>query len=100
MRCVKFAPRISLQVRRQIERLAESPLTAAEITRMVGASAEKLGQTRPGYEQVRKLVRETRRRPRRPSTADVLLDVAFRVKHPNAVVEHLAGLDPPRRRDY
>ncbi|HEY6836130.1 MAG TPA: hypothetical protein VI142_06625 [Gaiellaceae bacterium] len=97
---MKFAPRISPQVRAQIERLAERSLSAAEITRAVGDGAERLGQTRPSYEQVRALVREVRRRPRQPSTADVLLDVAFRVRHPNAVAEHLAGLSPPIRRDY
>ena len=96
---VKFAPRISLQLRAQIDDLADGSLSAADITREVGKAAESLGQIRPSYEQVRKLVREARRRPRRASTADVLLDVAFRVKHPNALVEHLAVVDPslPRK---
>jgi hypothetical protein len=93
---VKFAPRISLQLRAHIERLAESSLSAAEITREVGKTAEGLGQTRPSYEQVRTLVREVRRRPKSPSTADVLLDIAFRAKPADALLR----ADPPRRRTY
>jgi hypothetical protein len=93
---VRFTARVTPPLRTEIERLAESSLSAAEITRSVGGLAERLGQRRPSYERVRPLVAESRQRPRRPSTADVLLDVAFRVKHPNAVVEHLAGLDPPK----
>jgi len=93
-----FAPRISPRLRAEIERLADASLSAAEITRAVGAKAERLGLRRPSYEQVRKLAREHRRRPRPPSTTDVLLDVAFRVRPPNAIVSHLAGTDPPVRR--
>ena len=95
---VKFAPRISPRLRAEIERLADGSLSAADITRTVGAKAEKLGLRRPSYEQVRKLVCEHRSRPRYPSTADVLLDVAFRVRLPDAIVNNLAGTDPPIRR--
>jgi hypothetical protein len=97
---VKFTARISPQVRIEIERLADGSLSAAEITRRVGALAERLGQRRPSYERVRMLVREVRRRPRTPSTADVLLDIAFRARPPDALLDHLAGLDPPSRRTY
>jgi hypothetical protein len=95
---MKFAPRISLQLRQEIERLANGSLTPAEITRAAGAMAEGLGQRRPSYEQVRSIVSAVRRRPRQPSTTDVLLDIAFRVRPPDALVQHLAGMDPPRRR--
>jgi hypothetical protein len=94
---VKFAPRISRRLLAEIERLAETPLPAADITRAVGAKAERLGLRRPSYEQVRKLVVDHRNRPRRPSTADVLRDVAFRVRPPEAILDHLAGTDPPKR---
>jgi hypothetical protein len=57
---VKFAPRITDRVRRDIERLAEAPLTAAEITRIAGAIAEELGFRRPSYQQVRVIVCERR----------------------------------------
>jgi len=93
-----FAPRISRRLRAEIERLAERSLTAAEITRSVGVTAEQLGLRRPSYQQVRTLVCEHRARPRNPSTADVFLDVAFRVRPPDAILEHLAGRSAPIRR--
>ena len=92
---MKFAPRISPRLRAEIERLAEGSLSAAEITRAVGAKAESLGLRRPSYQCVRKLVREHRSRPRYPSTTDVLLDIAFRARPPDVLLEHLAGTEPP-----
>jgi hypothetical protein len=68
------------------------PLCAAEICRQAGETAQGLGLRRPSYEQVRLLVRRARRRPPRVSTGDVLLDIAFRVRHPDALVDHLAGI--------
>jgi hypothetical protein len=47
---------------------------------------------------VRRIVHDARRRGRRPSTGDILLDVAFRTRPPIALGEHLAGVAPPRRR--
>ena len=95
---VKFAARISPLLRAEIERLAEGTQSAAEITRLVGATAERLGQTRPSYERIRTIVVNIRRGPRGPSTGDVLLEVAFRVRPPHAVLQHLAGVDRPVRR--
>ena len=57
---VEFAPRISDRIRGEIERLVETPLTAAEITRIAGATSEELGFRRPSYQQVRAIVRERR----------------------------------------
>ena len=57
---MEFAPRITDRVRNQIERLAEAPLTAAEITRIAGATAEELGFRRPSYQQVRTIVCQRR----------------------------------------
>jgi hypothetical protein len=93
-----FAPRISPRLRAEIERLADTSKSPAEITRAVGELAGRLRLRRPSYEQVRKLTREHRARPRPPSTAEVLLDVALRVRPPDAVVTHLAGNDPPVHR--
>jgi len=91
-----FAPRISPRLRSEVERLAESSHFAAEICREVGETAERLGLRRPSYEQVRALVRETRRRPRNVTTGEVLLDIAFRVRHPDAFIEHVSGVNTLR----
>jgi hypothetical protein len=86
-----FAPRISTRLRDEIDRLAERPLRAAEICRSIGERAEEQGFRRPSYEQVRLHVKVARRRPRRVSTAKVLLNVALRVEHPDAFIQHVSG---------
>jgi hypothetical protein len=93
-----FAPRISFRLRAEIERLADRDLSPAEITRRIGETAERLGFRRPSYQQVRVLVREYRRRPQYVSTAEVLLDVAFRLRPPDAVVSHLSGVNTISRK--
>jgi hypothetical protein len=64
---------------------------------MVGTTAERFGFRRPSYEQVRVLVREYRRRPKYASTAAVLVDVAFRVRPPDAFLGHISGVNTVRR---
>jgi hypothetical protein len=95
------APRTDVRLVAAIERLDDPVVRIAETNRKVGLVADALGLTRPSYEQVRRLVHEARRRGRRPTTGDVLLDIAFRVRPPTALGEHLAGVlppEPPRRR--
>ena len=75
----------------EIDRLAASPACIADICRVIGESAEEQGFRRPSYEQVRQHVLRARRRPRRVSTGEVLLDVALRVHHPDAFVQHVSG---------
>jgi hypothetical protein len=90
------APRLHPRLTNEIVRLSKKRLTAAEITRRVGAKAADDGLPRPSYERVRLLVRDARERALEPSTADVLLDVAFRVRPSDAIGAHLAGTLPPR----
>ena len=92
-----FAPRISNRLLDEIERLAAKPFRAAEICRAIGDLAEQEGLRRPSYEQVRLLVRQARRRPRRVSNADVLFDVALRARHPGAFLRHVSGTDTVRK---
>ena len=87
-----FAPRISRRLLDEIDRLAQRPFRAAEICRAIGERAEEQGFRRPSYEQVRLLVKQSRRRPRRVSTGDVLLDVALRVRPPDAFLKHVSGV--------
>ena len=88
-----FAPRISPRLRNEIERLAAKPFSSAEICREVGETADRLGLRRPSYERVRTLVRELRQRPRTATTGEVLVDIAFRVRHPDALIEHVSGVN-------
>jgi Cdc6-like AAA superfamily ATPase len=86
-----FAPRIPARLLDEIARLAEQPERAADICRAIGERAEEQGFRRPSYQQVRVLVRDARRRPRRVSTGQVLLEVALRVHHPDAFIQHVSG---------
>jgi hypothetical protein len=75
----------------EIDRLAAQPDRAADICRAIGEHAEEQGFRRPSYEQVRLHVQRARRRPTRVSTGEVLLDVALRVEHPGAFLQHVSG---------
>jgi hypothetical protein len=90
---MKFAPRISPRLLALIERLADRDLSPAEICRLVGDEAVRLGLTRPSYQRVRVLVRVARSRPRPVSTGEVLLDIALRAKPATAIM----GPTPPPR---
>lgn len=95
-----FAPRLSRRLVEAIARLDDPDLPIAEVNRRIGAEAARLGLFKPSYERVRELVQELRRmrrlRAMRPSTASVLLDVAFRVRPPEALLDHVAGIPLPR----
>jgi hypothetical protein len=86
-----FAPRISMRLLDEIDRLAARPDRAADICRSIGERAEEQGFRRPSYEQVRRHVRRARSRPRGVSTGEVQLDVALRVHHPDALLAHVSG---------
>jgi hypothetical protein len=86
-----FAPRISMRLIDEIERLARRRERPADICRAIGKRAEEQGFRRPSYEQVRVYARRAQRRPQRVSTAKVLVDVALRLEHPDAFVQHVSG---------
>jgi hypothetical protein len=87
------APRLSPRLLAALERIDDGRLPIAELRRRVGTEAERLGLARPSYERVRILAHETRARRARATATDVLLDVAMRVRPPEAILDHLAGTD-------
>ncbi|HMB17721.1 MAG TPA: hypothetical protein VKO41_00265 [Gaiellaceae bacterium] len=97
---VTFAARIPDRLYKRLVKLDDPNVPIAETYRRVGAEAERLGFTRPSYERIRVLVQQERRwrRSRGPSTTSVLIDVAFRVRPPEAVLDHLSGIGVPTRR--
>lgn len=97
---MRFASRLSPRLFDFIERLAERPLSSAEINRLVGAEAERIGITRPSYERVRELVHEARwLKNGHPAVGRALLDVATRTRSHAAYVELAARGPRPRLRD-
>jgi hypothetical protein len=91
------APRLPRRLLDVVEVLSRRQAPIAEINRLVGAEAERLGLPRPNYETVRVLVHEARGlRVRQATVGSVLLDVATTVRSPWAYAE-LASR-PPRER--
>jgi hypothetical protein len=93
-----LAPRIRKELLEAVVRLDKRSVPIAETYRRVGREADRLGLTRPSYERIRQLVHASRRLRRGPTTASVLVDVAFRVRPPEAVVDHLSGIGVPELR--
>jgi hypothetical protein len=91
---LSFAPRISPRLLAALVRLDDDSLPLAEIYRRVAAEAERLRLPRPSYQRIRVLLHESRRARRRrgPSTAQVLAEVAYQLRPPEAVGEHLSGV--------
>lgn len=68
----------------------------AETNRRLGFLALDLGLPKPSYEQVRTLVRAHRRGRLRPTAGQVLLEIAFRARPPEALLDYLAGTPMPK----
>jgi hypothetical protein len=68
----------------------------AETNRRIGALAGDLGLPRPSYEQVRLLVKEHRRGRLRPTAGRILLEIAFRARPPEALLDYVAGTPLPK----
>jgi hypothetical protein len=90
-----FAPRISPRLLAALARLDDRRIPIAEVNRRLGAEAERLGLRRPSYQRVRELVHQLRRLRKGPSTVRVLAEVAWRVRQPVALADHLLGPGVP-----
>jgi hypothetical protein len=93
---VSSAPRVDSRLVAVVERLDDRHVPIAETWRRVRLVAAELGLTRPSYEQVRRIVHTARLKGRRPTAADTLLDIAFRVRPPTALIDYLADTAPDR----
>jgi len=93
-----FAPRIAPALLEALVWLDDPDLPIAEINRRVGEHAERLGLRRPSYQRVRELVHELRglKRDRGPTTTEILLDIVFRARPPDAFLDHISGVGVPR----
>lgn len=95
---MRSAPRLHPRLVAAIALLHDPALGIAENESPVGELADRYGLPRPSYERVRLLVHRASRRFPDPTTGEVLLDIAFRSRPPQAFGDHLAGTLPPRRR--
>jgi hypothetical protein len=92
---LSFAPRIPQRLLDEIERQSSRSVPIAEMNRCVGRAAAAMGLYSPSYEQVRVLVHAARRLRRGGPTpvSTVAMQVAFRVKPPEAILLRL--FEPP-----
>jgi hypothetical protein len=91
---VRFSAPLSPVLRDELVRLARTRATAAEITRALGDLAWREGSRRPSYARVHWLVACERSRIPEPTWTDVALDIAYRARTPDAVIDKAAGLLP------
>jgi hypothetical protein len=83
----RCAPRTDLRLVAVLARIDDRDRPIAETNRRLGVIAEGLGIDRPSYEQVRRLVHALREHRADPTIGQILLDVYFRVRPPEALFE-------------
>jgi hypothetical protein len=94
------SPRIPLRLLDVVDRLAPARVPIAEINRLVGGEAERMGLARPSYESIRLLVHSARRlQALEPTTLAVAADVLLRARPPQALVDRFGEPLRPRLRD-
>ena len=91
------APRIDSRLVAAVAWLDDDREPIAETNRRIGLLARDLGLPKPSYQQVRLLVKDHRRGRLRPTAGQVLLDVAFRARPPEALLDYLAGTPLPSK---
>lgn len=85
------APRIDPRLVAALEFLDDARLPIAEVNRRIGEVALRYGMTKPSYEQIRVHVHTMRRIGSAPTTGQILLDIMFRARAPEELVDHLSG---------
>jgi hypothetical protein len=90
----RSAVRLSHRQLRRLGELDDETLPIAEVHRRFAREATARGLPRPSYECTRRLVNELRAlRRRRVRTRDVLLEVAYRTRPVDALLDHVAGVE-------
>jgi hypothetical protein len=90
----RAAPHLDARLIAGLARLDDPARPIAETHRRLGAVADELGLTRPSYEQTRTIIHALRAGRRDPAVGQVLLDIAFRVRPPEALLDVVAGTSP------
>jgi hypothetical protein len=85
------APRIYARLVAALARLDTPGKPIAETHRDLGLLADHLRIPRPSYEQARVTVHALRAARKDPVVGKILVDIAFRVRPPEALVETLSG---------
>ncbi len=83
------APRIDSRLVAALLRIDDPRRPIAETNRRLGMVAAKLELPKPSYEQVRVVLHALRRGKRDPGVGTLLLDIAFRARSPEQVLDAL-----------
>jgi hypothetical protein len=83
------APRLDPRLLAALVRLDRHGQVIAETHRRLGAVADELGIPRPSYQQTRVAVHLLRAKKLHPGVGEVLLDIALRVRPPEAILDAL-----------
>jgi hypothetical protein len=83
------APRIDSRLVAALVRIDDPRRPIAETNRRLGSIAAELGLTKPSYEQVRVVLHALRRGVREPGVGTLLLDIAFRTRSPEQILDAL-----------
>ncbi len=92
-----FAPRLTPRLHAELARLDQPDVAIADTYRRLTAYARTHGLFRPSYEHVRRLVhllRRLRHPAARRSSAHVLFQVAYNLRPPTALIDHLLDTGP------
>ena len=92
-----FAPRLHPSLHEALAALDDPDVPIAETYRRLAAFARRERLFRPSYEHVRRLIhalRRLRKAKGRGGTAHVLFQVAYNVRPPTALVDHLLDVGP------
>jgi hypothetical protein len=89
---VTMAPRISGRLIEAIVRFDDPSRPIAEIYRLVGAEAERVGLTRPSYQRIRELVHHVRNVRPRLTISDLIRIVCTPLKGTDDALDRLHEL--------
>jgi hypothetical protein len=96
VRMTVAAPRIDSRLIAAASHLDDRSEPIAETNRRIGALAGDLGLPRPSYEQIRLIVKDHRRGKLEPGIGRLLLEISFRSRPPEALLDYLAGASLPK----
>ena len=89
---VAAAPAIDVRLVAALERLDNGKKPIADLHRSLGKVADRIGLTRPSYEQTRVVVHLLREGRRGPAVGALLLELAYRGRPPEQILDDLHKL--------
>lgn len=90
----RSAPRLDSRLVAATANADDGRRPIAETYRQVAAVAEALGLARPSYEAIRRCAHDLRQKKLDPTIGQVLLDINFQRRPPEAIIDAIVGTAP------